>query len=70
MSIPWSWTWRCSTTRAISFPAFRKNNFRVLEDNVPQQIASFNVNSDAPMTIAMVIEFSNLYPAVLFPRLV
>ena len=32
-----------------------------MEDNVPQQIASFNVNSDAPMTVAMVIEFSNLY---------
>jgi Ca-activated chloride channel homolog len=42
-------------------PGIPKNNFRVLEDNVPQQIASFNVNSDAPMTIAMVIEFSNLY---------
>jgi Ca-activated chloride channel family protein len=42
-------------------PGIPKNNFRILEDNVPQQIASFNVNSDAPMTIAMVIEFSNLY---------
>jgi len=38
-----------------------KDKFRILEDNVPQQIASFNVNSDAPMTVAMVIEFSNLY---------
>src|SRR5580704_8396770 len=26
-----------------------KDKFRILEDNVPQQIASFNVNSDAPM---------------------
>lgn len=42
-------------------PGIPKNNFRVVEDNVPQQIASFNANSDAPMTIAMVIEFSNLY---------
>jgi Ca-activated chloride channel family protein len=42
-------------------PGIPRNNFRVLEDNVPQQIASFNVNSEAPMTIAMVIEFSNLY---------
>jgi Ca-activated chloride channel family protein len=42
-------------------PGIPKNNFRVLEDNVPQQIASFNLNSDAPMTIAMVIEFSNLF---------
>ncbi len=42
-------------------PGIPKTNFRVLEDNVPQQISSFNVNSEAPMTIAMVIEFSNLF---------
>jgi Ca-activated chloride channel homolog len=42
-------------------PGIPREKFRVLEDNVPQQIASFNVNSDAPMTIAMVIEFSNLF---------
>lgn len=39
-------------------PGISKNNFRVLEDNVPQQIATFNMNSDAPMTIALVIEFN------------
>jgi len=42
-------------------PGIPKTDFRVLEDNVPQQIASFSLNSDAPMTIAMVIEFSNLF---------
>jgi Ca-activated chloride channel homolog len=42
-------------------PGIPRNNFRVLEDNVPQKIASFNANSEAPMTIAMVIEFSNLF---------
>jgi Ca-activated chloride channel homolog len=42
-------------------PGVPREKFRVLEDNVPQQITSFNVNSDAPMTIAMVIEFSNLF---------
>ena len=42
-------------------PGIPKERFRVLEDNVPQKIASFNLNSDAPMTIAMVIEFSNLF---------
>jgi VWFA-related protein len=47
--------------RGHFLPGIPKNNFRVLEDNVPQQIASFNQNSDAPMTIAMVIEFSNLF---------
>jgi Ca-activated chloride channel homolog len=42
-------------------PSIPREKFRVLEDNVPQKISSFSVNSDAPMTIAMVIEFSNLY---------
>lgn len=42
-------------------PGIPKSNFRVLEDNVPQQIATFNTNSDAPMTIALVIEFNNLF---------
>jgi Ca-activated chloride channel homolog len=42
-------------------PGIPKTSFRVLEDNVPQQIASFNANSEAPMTIAMVVEFSNLF---------
>ena len=42
-------------------PGVPREKFRVLEDNVPQQISSFSVNSDAPMTIAMVIEFSNLF---------
>src|SRR5271154_5579689 len=42
-------------------PGIPREKFRVLEDNVPQKITTFNVNSDAPMTIAMVIEFSNLF---------
>jgi Ca-activated chloride channel homolog len=42
-------------------PGIPREKFRVLEDNVPQQITTFNVNSDAPLTIAMVIEFSNLF---------
>jgi Ca-activated chloride channel homolog len=42
-------------------PGIPRGNFRVLEDNVPQKITSFNTNSDAPMTIAMVIEFDNLF---------
>lgn len=42
-------------------PGIPKSNFRVLEDNVPQQIATFNMNSDAPMTIALVIEFNALF---------
>ena len=38
-----------------------KDKFRVLEDNVPQQIATFSTNNEAPMTIALVIEFNNLF---------
>lgn len=41
-------------------PKIPQGNFRVLEDNVPQQIATFG-QGEAPMTVAMVIEFSNLY---------
>jgi VWFA-related protein len=41
-------------------PNIPRGNFRVLEDNVPQQIKSFNMG-EAPMTVCLVIEFSNLY---------
>lgn len=39
-------------------PNIPKSNFRVLEDNVPQQISTFSTNSEAPMTVAMVVEFN------------
>jgi Ca-activated chloride channel family protein len=42
-------------------PGIPAGNFRVLEDNVPQQVKSANMGGDAPMTVAMVIEFSNLF---------
>jgi Ca-activated chloride channel homolog len=38
-------------------PNIPKNYFRILEDGVPQQMAAFSTG-EAPMTIAMVIEFS------------
>ena len=41
-------------------PHIPKGNFRVLEDNVPQQIANFGAG-EAPMTVCMVIEFSNRF---------
>ncbi len=41
-------------------PNIPKDKFRVLEDGVPQQITSFNMG-EAPMTVCMVIEFSNLF---------
>ncbi|PWT99857.1 MAG: VWA domain-containing protein [Terriglobia bacterium] len=41
-------------------PGIPAGNFRVLEDNVPQQIKNVNLG-EAPMTVGMVIEFSNLF---------
>ncbi len=41
-------------------PNIPKGNFRVLEDGVPQQLGTFSMG-EAPMTVAMVIEFSNLF---------
>jgi VWFA-related protein len=42
-------------------PKIPQGNFRVLEDTVPQQISSFNTGNEAPMTVALLIEFSNLF---------
>jgi VWFA-related protein len=44
-------------------PKIPQKYFRITEDNVPQKVASFNVG-EAPMTICMVIEFSNLFQQV------
>jgi Ca-activated chloride channel homolog len=44
-------------TKGHFIPGLPPNYFRVLEDNVPQQIKSISPG-EAPMTVAMVIEFS------------
>jgi VWFA-related protein len=41
-------------------PGIPPGNFRVLEDGVPQQIKAVTVG-EAPMTVAMVVEFSNRF---------
>ena len=41
-------------------PNIPKGNFRILEDGVPQQVKEFSMG-EAPMTISLVIEFSNLF---------
>ncbi|HEX4135122.1 MAG TPA: VWA domain-containing protein [Bryobacteraceae bacterium] len=43
-------------------PNIPRGNFRILEDNVPQTLTQFSV-AQAPMTVAMVIEFSARYQA-------
>ena len=43
-------------------PGLHKENFRVLEDNVPQTITSFN-QTEAPITAVLLVEFaSTFYP--------
>lgn len=39
-------------------PGIPPGNFRVLEDNVPQPAVKVNTQGDAPMTVALVVEFS------------
>jgi len=46
--------------RGQFIPGIPRGNFRVLEDNVPQPVTGFSLG-EAPMTVAMVIEFSNLF---------
>ncbi len=46
--------------RGRFIPGIPKGNFRILEDGAPQQVTQFAMG-EAPMTIALVIEFSNLY---------
>ena len=41
-------------------PNIPQGNFQVVEDGVPQKILQFG-HSEAPMTVALVIEFSGLY---------
>jgi Ca-activated chloride channel family protein len=41
-------------------PGIPPGNFRLLEDNVPQQIRKVDMG-EAPLTVSMVIEFSNLF---------
>jgi VWFA-related protein len=44
-------------------PGIPKGNFRILEDNVPQQIQGYNVG-EAPLTVSLVIEFSNRFESL------
>jgi VWFA-related protein len=39
-------------------PGLKKENFRVLEDGVPQQVSKFNV-SEAPITAVLLVEFAS-----------
>jgi len=41
-------------------PRIPKNYFRILEDNVPQTVTQFSLGQ-APLTVALVVEFSNRF---------
>ena len=41
-------------------PGIPKGNFRILEDNVPQQVTNFALG-EAPETVCLVVEFSNKF---------
>ncbi len=47
-------------SRGNFIPQIPREKFLLLEDNVPQKIVNFGP-SEAPMTVCMVIEFSNLF---------
>ncbi len=50
------------TKQGMFVPGLKKENFRVLEDGVPQTITSFN-QTQAPITAVMLVEFANnFYP--------
>ena len=44
-------------SRGNFIPKITKEYFRILEDNVPQQVNGYSIG-EAPMTIALVVEFS------------
>lgn len=44
----------------VFIPGIPEHHFQVLEDNVPQKVISVG-QSEAPMTVCLLIEFSNLY---------
>src|SRR4051812_45172482 len=39
-------------------PGLKKDNFRVIEDGVPQQVTNFN-QTEAPITAVLLVEFAN-----------
>jgi len=57
------------TTKDGQFvPGLKKENFRVVEDGVPQNISKFNV-SDAPITAVLLVEFASTTYAMLVDAL-
>jgi VWFA-related protein len=49
-----------TTTNGDIIPGLKKDNFRILEDGVPQSITNF-APSDAPITMVILLEFDNVF---------
>ncbi len=49
-----------TTSNGDIIPGLKKDNFRILEDGVPQSITNF-APSDAPITMVVLMEFSNVF---------
>ena len=58
------------TTKGGDFiPGLKKDNFKLLEDGVPQQIKQFSQNADAPITCVMLVEFAAKHYQFLYDML-
>jgi VWFA-related protein len=58
------------TTKDGTFvPGLGKDNFKVFEDGVPQNISSFKAVSDAPITAVLLVEFASNYYAFQYDAL-
>ena len=49
-----------TTTNGDIIPGLKKDNFKILEDGVPQSITNF-APSDAPITMVLLLEFDNVF---------
>jgi VWFA-related protein len=49
-----------TTTNGDIIPGLKRDNFRILEDGVPQSITNF-APSDAPITMVLLMEFDNVF---------
>lgn len=50
-------------------PGLKQDNFKVLEDGVPQKIATFSQASDAPITAVLLVEFASTWYQFMYDAL-
>jgi len=57
------------TNNGQFIPGLRQENFKILEDGVPQRIDTFAQQNDKPITAVMLIEFASNYYAFMYDAL-